>query len=123
MTAFDFLLSLECRGVKLKPSQGKLMVDAPAGILTDRDRTMLARYKADLLALLVIPSSPADLPLDWRERWEERAAIMEYEGGLPRERAEALALAEISSQMHEQEKRLPTISNAPSHNCGRPPRT
>ena len=35
-----------------------------------------------------------DLPGDWRVWFEERAAIMEYEGGLPREQAEAKALAE-----------------------------
>jgi hypothetical protein len=28
---------------------------------------------------------------DWRERFEERAAIMEYDGGFPREEAERLA--------------------------------
>jgi hypothetical protein len=40
-----------------------------------------------------------DLDPDWRIEWEARAAIMEYDGGLPRERAEALALAEIIKQM------------------------
>ena len=38
---------------------------------------------------------PDDLPLDWRIAWEERAAIREYDGGLSRDRAEALALADI----------------------------
>jgi hypothetical protein len=41
----------------------------------------------------------ADLPPDWHLLWDERAAIMEYDGGLPRERAEALALADILGQM------------------------
>jgi len=40
-----------------------------------------------------------DLDTDWRVEWEERAAIMEYDGGLPRERAEALALTEIVRAM------------------------
>jgi hypothetical protein len=40
-----------------------------------------------------------DLDPDWRIAWEERAAILEYDGGLPRERAEALALTEIIGQM------------------------
>jgi|SRR5258707_8328138 hypothetical protein len=31
------------------------------------------------------------LPSDWHFLWDERAAIMEYDGDLPRERAEALA--------------------------------
>ena len=34
-----------------------------------------------------------------RERYEERAAIMHYEGGLPKEKAEALALAELGTVM------------------------
>ena len=42
---------------------------------------------------------PERLPMDWRIEWEERAAIMEYDGGLPRERAEALALDDILAQM------------------------
>ena len=37
---------------------------------------------------------PDDLPGDWRCVFEERAAIMEYHGELPRELAEAKALAE-----------------------------
>ncbi len=42
-----------------------------------------------------------DLDMDWRVEWEERAAVMEYDGGLPRERAEALALAEIVREMEQ----------------------
>jgi hypothetical protein len=41
----------------------------------------------------------ADLPPEWHVMWDERAAIVEYDGGLPRERAEALALADILEQM------------------------
>ena len=43
-----------------------------------------------------------DLDADWRVWFEERAAIMEYDGGLPRERAEAMALAETIRVMREQ---------------------
>lgn len=42
---------------------------------------------------------PPDLPVEWWQRWDERAAIMEYDGNLPRERAEALALDDILRQM------------------------
>lgn len=35
----------------------------------------------------------ADLPPDWREEYEERAAIMEYDGGLSRPNAEVSALS------------------------------
>ena len=44
---------------------------------------------------------PDDLPGDWRVEWEERAAIIEYDGGLPREHAEALALDIILKEMHK----------------------
>jgi hypothetical protein len=42
---------------------------------------------------------PDDLPGDWRVEWEERAAIMEFDGKMPRERAEALALKDIIKMM------------------------
>jgi hypothetical protein len=42
---------------------------------------------------------PDDLPPDWRDDWEERAAIMEYDGGLPKEHAEAAALADTLERM------------------------
>ena len=34
-------------------------------------------------------------PAEWREAWEERAAIMEYDAGLPRAKAEALAFEDV----------------------------
>ena len=60
-------------------------------------------------ALLTPPSvtdsgiGPDDLPGDWRCIFEERAAIMEYHGELPRELAEVKALAE-TVRMMEAEK-------------------
>ncbi len=95
MTPLNFLLVLASRGVALIPRQGKLVVDAPAGALSDRDRELLTRHKAELLALLTSGAAPDALPPDWHLLWDERAAVMEYEGRIPRERAEALALAEI----------------------------
>lgn len=44
--------------------------------------------------------TPADLPPEWRLLWDERAAIMQFDGNLPRERAEALAPADIRAQMN-----------------------
>lgn len=42
-----------------------------------------------------------DLPPEWVVAWDERAAVMEYDGGLPRERAEYLALLEVMDQMRQ----------------------
>jgi hypothetical protein len=44
-----------------------------------------------------------DLPLDWHDEWEERAAIMEYCGGCDRREAESLALADILQRMRREE--------------------
>src|SRR5262249_18512620 len=101
MSPLTFLQDLVSRGVVVIPCNGKLLVNAPAGVLTAEDRTMLARHKAELLVLLALPTAPDDLPRDWHLVWDERAAVMEYDGGLPRERAEALALAEILRQMQQ----------------------
>ena len=43
--------------------------------------------------------TPDDLPADWHFRWDERAGIMEYDGGLTTEYAEAEALKDILRQM------------------------
>jgi hypothetical protein len=63
----------------------------------------LLRHKAEVMHALAPPQAigigPDDLPGDWRVEWEEHAAIMEYDGRLPRERAEALALTDIVKAM------------------------
>jgi hypothetical protein len=64
-----------------------------AGVGTAPDVGVVAEKRINPAVIVV------DLPADWHELWDERAAIMEYDGGLPRERAEALALADILDQM------------------------
>jgi hypothetical protein len=44
-------------------------------------------------------TTPDDLPAEWHVQWDDRAAIMEADGDLPRERAEALALRDVREQM------------------------
>ena len=46
---------------------------------------------------------------DITERYEERAAIMEYEGGLPRVKAEALARAEAETYRASQAKHIASL--------------
>lgn len=43
--------------------------------------------------------TPGDLAERWREYYEERAAVREYDGGQAREHAEAEALAETLTAM------------------------
>ncbi len=44
-------------------------------------------------------TSAYDLPTDWRIEYEERAAILEYDGGLTRKEADVQALDEIRNRM------------------------
>jgi hypothetical protein len=70
------------------------------------DLAGLRQAADELLGLLLpaaagdqVPVAPADLPADWHDAWGERAAVREYDGGLPRQQAEALALADILRQI------------------------
>lgn len=49
--------------------------------------------------------TPDDLPPYWREHYEERAAIREFEGGQAREHAEAEALRETLAAMKREKDR------------------
>jgi hypothetical protein len=49
-------------------------------------------------------TSPADLPMDWRIEFEERAAILEYDGGLSRNEADSQALREIAERIDRMKK-------------------
>ena len=40
-----------------------------------------------------------DLPMDWRIEYEERAAILEYDGGLSRDEADKQAYREIVKRL------------------------
>ncbi|MHA2043535.1 MAG: hypothetical protein ACYSWZ_00385 [Planctomycetota bacterium] len=40
-------------------------------------------------------TTPYKLPMEWRIEYEERAAILEYDGGLSRDEADRRAFAEI----------------------------
>jgi len=53
---------------------------------------LLASYKTDILTLLR-PRLDGWSGEDWREFFEERAGIAEFDGGLPRDKAEARAFS------------------------------
>ena len=56
---------------------------------------------------VIVPRSPGvdprDLPPDWRAEYEERAAIMDHDGGHHREQAEYLALRDILKRMQQEQ--------------------
>ena len=57
----------------------------------ERLRALRAGKSLDLPALTDID----DLPMDWRIEFEERAAIMQIDGGLSRDEADRRAFKEI----------------------------
>lgn len=79
MTPAVLLATLHAAGVVLTLDGSALRYRAPKGIMTPDLLQQLAQHKAALLALV--------------DAFEERAAIMEYDGHLPREDAERLAWA------------------------------
>ncbi len=49
---------------------------------------------------VILPEiTPGDLPSEWRMEFEERAAIREYDGEMPREIAEHYALLDVVQMM------------------------
>ena len=84
MSARDLLQDMLAAGFELDVADGKLLV-TPASMLTDELRAALRACKPEVLALLA-----AEREAD-AEAFDERAAIMEFDGGLPRAEAEAAA--------------------------------
>jgi hypothetical protein len=77
MTSAALLDVLHAAGVVLTLDGHALRYRAPKGVLTSDLLLQLAQHKAALLALV--------------EDFEERTALAEYDGGLPRAEAERLA--------------------------------
>lgn len=55
----------------------------------------------------------AKLSPDWREVYEERAAIREYEANFPRDRAEMLALVEVERMVRKEAVEMKKARAAP----------
>ena len=101
-SAADLLAELDGLGIQLKADGERLHYRPRERVTADLAARMKA-HKAELLALLNPASmpdiEPDDLPETWRELYEERAAIREYDGGQSRKHAEAEALREIVTMM------------------------
>jgi hypothetical protein len=91
MSAAEILREARSAGIDLCVEGGDLALQAhsepPADLLQ-----RLARHKAEIVALLR-PGRDGWSSEDWQVYFDERAAIAEYDGGLPRPQAEVLALA------------------------------
>jgi hypothetical protein len=86
--AVDMLAAVRALGGDVKlGSPGRLKVIAP-GPLPDELIQQLRAVKPELFTLLAPTTQPVDT---WTDAQEERAAIVEYDGGAPRDWADALA--------------------------------
>jgi hypothetical protein len=70
-----------------------------AAVVYDAEEFLEGLFRPEAAPPGVPTVGPDDLPPDWRLFWEERAAVREYDGGLPREHAEAAALADTLGEM------------------------
>ena len=97
MSPLDLLIDLYRRGLKVETHGGDLRI-SPRRLLSDADRAALRVRKPELVLLLSAPLLWAKLPPEWQQMWEERAAIMEFDGGLSREEAEREAWVLVSKR-------------------------
>ena len=94
--AIEVLAELRRRQVvlALSPNRPDRLRYYPRTAVTGDLVETLRQYKRDLLEILRQDELPVDIaawPQDWREEFEERAAIMEYDGDLSRDEAEQWA--------------------------------
>ena len=88
MTATDVLRTLRRAGVVLEVSGSALLV-THARKLTDELRSLICAFKEELVCLVLHESDV--------EAFEERAAVMNFDGGMTRPEAEAAARIVIAN--------------------------
>ena len=91
MSAAEALKAARAAGIKLAINGNDLLLEAasePPAVVLDE----LSRHKAEIVAVLR-PGRDGWSAEDWQVFFDERAGIAEFDGGLPRARAEARALA------------------------------
>ena len=91
MSAADALKAARAAGIQLGVDGEDLVLEAsvppPAAVID-----LLASHKAEVVALLR-PGRDGWSAEDWQVFFDERAGIVEFDGGLPRAEAEAQAFA------------------------------
>lgn len=91
MSAAEALKAARAAGIQLGIDCDDLMLEAsapPPPAVID----LLSRHKAGIVALLR-PTEDGWSAEDWQVFFDERAGIVEFDGGLPRPEAEARAFA------------------------------
>jgi hypothetical protein len=89
MSAGQALRAARAAGIHLEVEGDDLLLEAPAPPPT-AVQDALSRHKAEIVRILH-PAKDGWSAEDWRLYFEERAAIAEFGGGLPRAKAEAQA--------------------------------
>jgi hypothetical protein len=115
MSAAEALAQARAAGIQVGIDGDDLALEAsappPAEVLD-----LLARHKADIVILLR-PGNDGWSSEDWWEFFEERVGIAEFDGGLPRDQAEARAFSCcVGEWLHRNPARSP--SERCDH-CGR----
>lgn len=88
MSTEPIFKTLADHGVRLTRDAGGGLRAGPAAAVTAELAALIREHRAALLAALAPPPDP----LAVREFFDERAAVFEFEAGLPRTEAEAGAL-------------------------------
>ena len=107
MSAAEALKQARAAGIQVRIDGEALALEAsappPAEVLD-----LLVRHKADIVTLLR-PGSDGWSGEDWREFFDERAGIAEFDGGLPRDQAEARAFSCcVGEWLHRNPARSPS---------------
>ena len=112
MRPAELLLALRSAGLVLDVSGSALLV-TPAGKLTDELRSLTRALKDELVDLVLHEGSV--------ETFEERAAIMQFDGGMTRLQAEAAARIVIDRARRNHKRGLAHLetANLPTGRRGR----
>ena len=91
MSAAEALMQARAAGIRLGIDGEALVLEAAMSPPTDL-LDLLTRHKDDIIVLLKKRTDGWSAK-DWLEYFDERAGIAEFDGGLPRDQAEARALS------------------------------
>ena len=122
MTSYNvatLLIEMTRRGIEIV-AHGDRLRYRPRSAMTPDLAERVRHHKTELLDILRAAGSgtavpiqsdapdtnaqvtrPDDLPADWRELYEERSAVREFDGGHSRAAAEAGALRDVLTRMDE----------------------
>ena len=98
MTIASILQTCRKLGIKLAVKEDRLLIEAPKGTVSSNILEYIKKYKEGIKEQLLATESSCStrstfigVSDDKHEAYEERAAIMEYDGGLSRAEAQHAA--------------------------------